>query len=230
MNLNIDRAARSAQPGVWAAAAHAAQVALLTRMLDEIDYGLLLVGSEGRLRYANQLGLRELAGEGALQLTHGHVRARAVVDQSTLGAALLDAARGRRRLFSVGAHVAPVTLAVVPMPPDDDDGDAHALLVFGKRRATEALTLDFYARTHGLTAAESSVLQAICAGMKPKEIAHHQGVAISTVRSHICSIRTKTQTSSIRDLANRIAVLPPITPAMKSAEGYGASQIAARAH
>ena len=93
------------------------------------------------------------------------------------------------------------------------------LLVFGKRSAAETLTVDFYARSHGLTGAEMTVLKHICGGMKPKEIARDQGVAISTVRSHICSIRIKTQTASIRDLINRVAVLPPITPAMKSVMG-----------
>jgi DNA-binding CsgD family transcriptional regulator len=90
------------------------------------------------------------------------------------------------------------------------------LLVFGKRSAAETLTVDFYARSHGLTGAEMNVLKRICAGMKPKEIAREAGIAISTVRSHICSIRIKTQTDSIRELINRVAVLPPITPAMKA--------------
>jgi hypothetical protein len=36
------------------------------------------------------------------------------------------------------------------------------------------------------------------------------------VRSHITSIRTKTQTDSIRELLGRVATLPPITPAMKA--------------
>ena len=43
-----------------------------------------------------------------------------------------------------------------------------------------------------------------------------QAVAISTVRSHICSIRQKTQTGSIRELINRVTVLPPISPALKT--------------
>jgi DNA-binding CsgD family transcriptional regulator len=42
-------------------------------------------------------------------------------------------------------------------------------------------------------------------------------VAISTVRSHICNIRTKTRATSIRELVERIAVLPPITPVVKAA-------------
>ena len=32
---------------------------VLARMLDEIDYGLLLVGAAGELRYANRLALHQ---------------------------------------------------------------------------------------------------------------------------------------------------------------------------
>ena len=73
-------------------------------------------------------------------------------------------------------------------------------------RCDPAVAIGIYAR----------VLQALCEGAKPKEIASMQAVAISTVRSHICSIRQKTQTGSIRELINRVTVLPPITPALKS--------------
>ena len=68
--------------------------------------------------------------------------------------------------------------------------------------------------------AELTVLKRLCRGMRPKEVAREQDVAISTVRSHICSIRTKTQTASIPELIDRVAVLPPITPAMKLAPSF----------
>ena len=192
-----------------------AQCALLMRVLDEIDYGLLLVTSEGVMRYANQLGLKEVLDNGALQLAQGRVQARNGADQAALHAALLDARRGLRRMVSATHEGTPICVAVVPVGDGDEANEPLALLVFGKRQSSETLTVDFYARTHGLTSAEASVLKAMCAGLKPKEIARHQGVAISTVRSHICSIRIKTQTGSIRDLLGRVAVLPPITPAVK---------------
>jgi DNA-binding CsgD family transcriptional regulator len=203
----------AAGPLAGAAAAHSA---LLMRVLDEIDYGLLLVTAEGALRYANQLGLKELLDNGALQLAQGRVQARNGSDQGALQAALGDARRGLRRLVSATHVGAQVCVAVVPVGGGDEGTEPLALLVFGKRQANETLTVDFYARTHGLTGAELSVLKSMCAGAKPKEIARRQGVAISTVRSHICSIRIKTQTSSIRDLLGRVAVLPPITPAVKT--------------
>ncbi len=190
---------------------------LLMRMLDEIDYGLVLVGTDGQLRYANQLGLKEVLDQGALQLLNGRIQARAAADQAALLAALADARRGLRRLFNALHEGAPVSVAVVPLAQGaDETGEPMALLVFGKRQASETLSLDFYARTHGLTAAEAAVLKGMCGGLKPKEVAREQGVAISTVRSHICSIRIKTNTGSIRELLSRVAVLPPITSAVKS--------------
>jgi DNA-binding CsgD family transcriptional regulator len=200
-----------------------AQNTLLMRVLDEIDYGLLLVTTDGALRYANQLGLREVRAAGALQLVQGRVQARHAGDQGALHAALADARRGLRRLVTTRHEGTPVCVAVVPV--DDDDaacGESLALLVFGKRQASDTLTIDFYARTHGLTGAELGVLKAMCGGLEPKEIARLQGVAISTVRSHIGSIRMKTQTGSIRDLLGRVAVLPPITPAVKTLGGLAA--------
>jgi DNA-binding CsgD family transcriptional regulator len=200
----------------------AAHGALLMRVLDEIDYGLLLVTAEGALRYANQLGLKELLDNGALQLAQGRVQARHGAGQGALLAALADARRGLRRMVTATHESVQVCVAVVPMA-SEDGSEPLALLVFGKRHANESLTVDFYARTHGLTGAELNVLKLMCAGAKPKEIARRQGVAISTVRSHICSIRVKTQTGSIRDLLGRVAVLPPITPAVKTlgAMGHG---------
>jgi DNA-binding CsgD family transcriptional regulator len=104
-------------------------------------------------------------------------------------------------------------VAFVPMSSPEDG--ALAMLVIGKRHRCESLTLEFFARTHGLTAAETKVLRALCDGQRPKEVARAFSVAVSTVRSQISSIRIKTQTASIGDLLNRVAVLPPIASAMK---------------
>lgn len=190
--------------------------ALLMRVLDEIDYGLVLVATDGSMRYANQLGLKELLDNGALQLSQGRVQARHAADQVALLTALGDVRRGLRKLVSARHEGAQTSVAVIPVAGADDPGGPVALLVFGKRHSNETLSVDFYARTHGLTGAETIVLKAMCSGLKPKEIARRQGVAISTVRSHICSIRVKTQTGSIRELLGRVAVLPPITPAVKT--------------
>lgn len=191
------------------------EAARMMRVLDEMDYPLVLVAHDGALRYANQFGLHELTTGGALQLTHGLVRSRLAGEQGALQAAVADAVRGKRRMMTLCHDAGTVPLAVVPVPGEEPGEETLVLLLFGRRPATETLTLDFYARGHGLTGAETQVLKGLCAGLQPKEIARRGNVAISTVRSHICSIRLKTQTASIRELINRVASLPPITPAMK---------------
>lgn len=212
---------RAWQPNAKAPArafGQAASSAVLMRVLEEIDYGMVVVTASGALRYANQLARNELAGTGPLSLLQGQVRGNQPSDHCQLQLALADAVRGRRRLVSLGHNGSSISVAVLPLPAheDEDEGtEALALLTFGKRQACETLTVDFFARSQGLTGAEARVLQALCNGAKPKEIAAQCDVAISTVRSHICSIRVKTQTANIRQLVDRVAMLPPITPAMK---------------
>lgn len=188
----------------------------LTLMLDEMDHGLMLVNAAGVLRHANQLARQELARASSLQLVQGRVQAHHTDEQSTFFQALIDSGRGRRCLLNLGQNGDSLSVAVVPMPAAQEDGEPLALLMLGKRHSCEALTVDFFARTKGLTGAEANVLQALCSGLRPKEVARQFGVAVSTVRSQISSIRTKTHTASIQDLVNRVAVLPPITPAMKT--------------
>jgi DNA-binding CsgD family transcriptional regulator len=190
--------------------------ALLMLVLDEIDYGMLLTTSGGTLRYANRMALSEILCDGPVSVSGGQVQARDVADQDVLRTALMDATRGRRRLIELGRLGGTMSVAVLPMERNEDGaGEPLALLVFGKRRHCEALTVDFYARTRGLTSAESGVLHDLCLGATPKEIAHGRSVAISTVRTHISSIRQKTRTQSIRDLVHRVTALPPITSAIK---------------
>jgi len=211
-----------AQAALPLAALAPAAPATLLRMFDEIDYGIALVTAQGSLRYANQLALRTMTEGGPLRLGHGLISAGTPADQVQLRGALADAARGLRRLLHLGDGVNAASIAVVPLADEADaSADAAAapqgmaMLVFGKRQACEALTIDIFARTQKLTGAEASVLRGLCAGQRPKEIAFAAGVAVSTVRTQINSIRVKTRTNSIRELVERVAALPPITPAMK---------------
>ncbi|HEX3140522.1 MAG TPA: LuxR C-terminal-related transcriptional regulator [Rhizobacter sp.] len=188
----------------------------LARMLDEMDHGMLLVTPTGAVRHANQPARQELARGGSLRLLDGQVQASQTSERNVFSSALADAKRGKRRLLSLGHNGDALSIALVPMGAEGGDAEPLVLLVLGKRQSCETLTVDFFARTQGLTSAESRVLQVLCDGLRPKEAAREFGVAVSTIRTQISSIRTKTQTASIRDLVNRVTTLPPITLAMKS--------------
>lgn len=188
----------------------------LARMLDEMDHGMLLVTPAGELRHANQPARHELARDASLSVSAGGVRASHRDQNAEFTHALAEAGRGRRRLVTLGTNGHALPIALVPMGEEGPAGEALVLLVLGKRQSCEALTVDFFARTQGLTNAEARVLRALCEGRRPKEMAREFDVAVTTIRTQISSIRTKTQTASIRDLVRRVTTLPPITLAMKS--------------
>jgi DNA-binding CsgD family transcriptional regulator len=82
--------------------------------------------------------------------------------------------------------------------------------MLSRREICEALSVHGFARDHGLSGAERRVLDALCQGLQANEIAAVQGVAISTVRTQISSIRAKTDSASIGEVVQRLARLPPI--------------------
>ena len=59
------------------------------------------------------------------------------------------------------------------------------------------------------------MLELLCSGVRPTEVARQQGVAVSTVRTQIGSIRAKTGAGSISELVRQVAVLPPMVGALR---------------
>jgi DNA-binding CsgD family transcriptional regulator len=215
-----------------AAAPHAAtapavppHAAFLAAMLDEVDYPMLLLDAQSHVLQANKLARTELAREHPLQLAGETLRARETHDVIPLAEALHDAqVRGLRKLLTLSRGTGQaVTLSVVPLhaahahvPPGQP---LPVLLILGKRQVCGELLVHWYARSNGLTPAESGVLKRLCEGTQPTEIAKALGVAISTVRSQISSIRAKTGAQSIRDLVHQVAVLPPLVNVLGAAGG-----------
>jgi DNA-binding CsgD family transcriptional regulator len=195
---------RAAAPGVsW-----------LALMLDEVGHGMLLLGEGARVLHANHIARAELGAPHPLQLADGQLRARQWHDETALFAALSAAGRGLRRLLTVGSGDQRASLAVVPLGVGD--GPARVLVSLGRQRLSHQLTLECFARSHGLTGAETRVLEQLCAGTEPQRIAALHGVEISTVRTQITCIRQKTGAGDITGLLMRVARLPPIVSALRS--------------
>lgn len=190
----------------------------LAHMLDEIDYGMLLVDAEGGVHYSNHAARLELAGAHPLHLRTHDLVAHCADDAQALSAALAAAQRGLRRLVTLGKGEQRVAVSVVPLAGQPRLG-ALTLLVLGKRQVCEQLSVQGFARSVALTPAETRVLEMLCGGVQPNAIASRQGVAVSTVRTQIGSIRAKTGASSIRDLVRQVAVLPPLVGALRAGLG-----------
>jgi DNA-binding CsgD family transcriptional regulator len=95
-------------------------------------------------------------------------------------------------------------VAQIPAEP------CYALLVFPKRHLCDTTTITLFARERGLTGTEGQVLAMLCKGLRPSEIATSHGVQVCTVRSQLRSIRQKTASDSVRELVEKVSVLPPM--------------------
>lgn len=211
----------------------------LAAMLDQVDHPMILVAADQTVIHANRSAQVELRrdGDGACNDAHplvwhgASLMARAHDDAVALAQAIQGAlARGLRKLVALGSQPASrVSVAVMAVgaqgrtgdaPGTDAAGQGSVLLVMGKRRVGGDLSLYWFARHHGLTQTEASVLQALCNGQGPNEIAREHGVAISTVRTQLAAIRAKTGAPTLRCLVNEVACLPPLVHALGAAEAH----------
>ena len=208
---------------------------LLRLALNHVDYGLVVVDVDSSaLQYANALGRDALECNAddsgnkrynpGLCLAHGRVIARRPVDSDHLRDTLKRTRNGLRGLLSLGSDEHPCAIAVVPLSPAHNDSPpalvahgwstavapCHALLVFAKQQLCDSSTMALFARHRGLTSAEGQVLAQVCRGLRPTEIARHHGVLISTVRTQLRNIRTKTGCETISEVVQKVSVLPPM--------------------
>lgn len=182
----------------------------LAAALDELDYGVVLLFDGLRVVHLNVAARAELDALHPLQLLAGELRAAGARDAAPFHEAIADAAfRGLRRLITLGRDGERASISVVPLGTGDSSPGA-VLVLLGKRSVCESLSTLGFARNHCLTSAETRVLVALCSGLSPARVAKQCGVALSTVRSQIGSMRTKTGAGSIRALIGQVAVLPPV--------------------
>jgi DNA-binding CsgD family transcriptional regulator len=184
---------------------------LLARALDEVDFGVMLVAEDGEVLHLNHRARHALHEHHGLQVVGRRLCTSDRRSVAHLQHALFDATRrGLRRLVTLGQGDDRQLAALVPVEA------GVAALLLGRTRVCEDLSLQCFARTHELTPAETRVLAALGRGSTPADIAHEQGVKISTVRTQITAIRQKTGTSTIGALVRLVASLPPMVGVLRN--------------
>lgn len=196
----------------------------LAAALDELDYGIVLLFDGMRVVHINDAARVELDDAHPLMLLDRELRPKLARDVASLHDAVSAAAmRGMRRLLTLGKDDQRASVSVIPLEAADA-GPRAVLVVLGKRAVCESLSVQGFAKGYGLTGAETRVLIALCNGVPPAQVAVQLGVAISTIRSQIGSLRLKTGAESIRALVGQVAVLPPVKGALRkngAARGIG---------
>ena len=189
---------------------------LLLRVLDEVDYGLLVIDAQGHIRHANHLARHEMS-TGRVIITH----ARSLLGRNTelttqIQSALEHALRGQRRLLQLKQGEHELSLAFVPLSHPLEFDAPTVLVLLSRKNACDNLALRMFARSQNLSPSEEAVLLALCRGASIPEIASDHKVAESTVRSQIKALREKTGSASIRHLLQRINSLPPMVSALRA--------------
>jgi DNA-binding CsgD family transcriptional regulator len=194
-------------------------------VLDQIDHGILVLRGDDTVLVANRVARLECGQHPALQCQANRLTAHRRTDADRLQRALQGARRGMRTLLvfattnkaGVAATAAdppvalPLPLVLLPLQAlDGPTAQPLVLALFAKRHGSEPLNVDLFAQAHHLTATECAVLKGLSAGLAPSELARQHGVALSTLRTQIGSIRSKTQTRSIREMLGLVHNLPPV--------------------
>jgi DNA-binding CsgD family transcriptional regulator len=183
-------------------------------VLEELDYGVLLVTGLGQLLYTNHAARRSLRGPCPLQVQGGQLLPRHEADGAPLYEALGHAeAEGRRCLLLLGEGATRANVVVVPLNRRVEQ--AAVLLVMERQQLCADLAGQWFALRYGLTPTETEVLKRLSDGARPSRVAEEQGVALSTVRTQIQSIRAKSGAQSIGELMRQLAVLPPLMSALR---------------
>jgi DNA-binding CsgD family transcriptional regulator len=194
---------------------------LLACVLDEVDYGLLMLSADGLVVHANHAARKELESSTSLRLVGQRLVGRTATEQRQLERALAaardDGLRTMLTIATQGSGQDRVGLSVVPLPVALTKTHAgHAVLIsFERSRIAEALSVDAHAREHGLTMREQQVLAALCDGLRAKEIATRLEIGEATVRTHVSNIKAKTGCASIVDIVKQVSRLPPMVAVVR---------------
>lgn len=189
--------------------------AQLLRALDEVDYGMLIIDAQGAILHANHLARHELASAHML-VSHGNTLLGSnAAFTAQVHLAMEAAFRGQRRLALLNKGSRELAMTFTPLSHPLEAEAPTVLVMLSRQSACDNLAVRMFARAIGLSPSEEAVLMGLCRGLEIPEIASRHGVAPSTIRSQIKTLREKAGTQSMRRLLQRINSLPPVVPALR---------------
>lgn len=189
----------------------------LALLMDELAYGIVVTSLENRVLHANKAARLELARGRVLAIRNQLLHSATEENGKILQEALTKVGQGKRSLITlIASEGFRLTTAVIPLRPDQPGAAQKAAFMFSRASVCDPLMLCFFARSYALTATEELVLGILCHGYSAPQAAIQLKVAVSTVRSHIRSLCAKTRSSGVRELVNRVAVLPPVAPTLRN--------------
>jgi DNA-binding CsgD family transcriptional regulator len=184
---------------------------LLWALLNELAHGVMVATLEGHVTHANEAARTDLLRSGLLESSGNLMRNCTIENSKAMNAGLAQVALGKRSLVTLSTLESAMTLTVALVPLQGSAGASRQVgLFFARTTLHESKILPLFAKNHGLTATEERVLGILSQGFSTPEIASQMKVAVSTIRTHVRSLCAKTRSCGVRELVNRVAVLPPV--------------------
>ena len=205
----------SAAPGATAFRPPVELVPALVRMADALAWPLLLVDEQGALHHANDSGLSLLKAGQPLRLdAHRRLQPATPSYRAEFWVALQAAAAGQVCDLRWPGAPGGRTATLRPLTPLAPLAAGSALLLLELKPAFHAAPVrrpdvTAYARSHGLSAAQTQLLLALAEGRQVSQLATELGLSPSTVRSRLVAVRRKTGHGRVDELLRTLWSLPP---------------------
>ncbi len=184
----------------------------LAAAVDRLALGVAVLDSEGLVHFANTAAHAAIRRAG-WRLIEGRLTPPGESEQLAWRRALTEVCIGERhRLIEMRAAAGGAAI-FASLSSAQEGGRRWAVATFEREDLCAPLELQMFSSRHGLTLAENQVLQRLCRGERPAEIAREHGVARSTVLTQVAAIRSKTQRSSVLDLMHKLSRMPALRPA-----------------
>lgn len=188
----------------------------LRSVLDSLGSGVMLVGAEGDVLFANDAAGRMLARGLEGEVGSGRTgKGMAALRQAVADCAHGDAALGASAIaIPLETETGAIVFAhVLPLPLHSArnrlrDGAVAAIFLCEAGRSP-FLSADVWSSAFGITAAEARVLDLLVSGHTVADICIRLDIALATARSHIRRLHDKTGCSRLTDLILLATSLAP---------------------
>ena len=190
------------------------------RAWDLMPWGIVLLGAEGQIMFANRMAGEILGEADGLSVHHGRLVAMAGTDMSRLrellgrGSNPTDGPRtGGTMPVARGGDRPPLQLWAMPLPREavrfpaiEPAATVCVLLIDPEREAVPSA--DALRALFRLTEAEARLVAGLLQGERLEDYAERSRISLSTVRTHLKSVFAKTDTHRQSELMRLLKSMP----------------------